>query len=63
VRTFEYDITDFKNIYAETYIFDPVRDTAEIREHTEHFIEFLQYARSRTTDEKIFGGDVTIIHN
>ena len=57
IHTFEYNITDFKNIYTEIYVFNEQRDIPLLREHIEKFIEFLEANRNLITDTKIFGGE------
>lgn len=56
IRIFEYNITDFKNTYTETYVFNPERDIPVLRECVEDFIRFLNDNRNLITDTKIFGG-------
>lgn len=56
VRLFEYNITDFKNTYTETYTFVPERDIPILVNHCEEFIRFLNDNRDLITDKKIFGG-------
>lgn len=56
IRTFEYNVTDFKNTYTETYVFNPERDIPVLRECVEDFIRFLNDNRNLITDTKIFGG-------
>lgn len=54
VNTFEYNVTDFKETYTETYIFDKERDTKRLREETEDFIVFLKDNKELITNEKIY---------
>lgn len=54
IRTFEYNITDFKNTYIETYKFNPEEDTSLLIDHCELFIDFLEANRNKITDKKIF---------
>lgn len=54
VITFEYNITDFKNTYTESYTFVPERDIERLREHCESFIQFLETNKHLITDKKIF---------
>ena len=56
VRMFEYNITDFRNTYTETYTFVPERDIPILANHCEDFIRFLNDNRDLITDKKIFGG-------
>lgn len=56
VRMFEYNITDFRNTYTETYTFVPERDISILANHCEDFIRFLNDNRDLITDKKIFGG-------
>ena len=57
IRTFEYNITDFRNTYTETYVFDEKRDIPVLTSFVERFIEFLEVNRNLITDKKIFGGE------
>lgn len=54
VRTFEYNITDFKETYTESYTFVPERDIPVLTSHCEDFIRFLEENRHLITDKKIF---------
>lgn len=54
VRTFEYNVTDFKNTYTESYTFVPERDIERLKEHCESFIQFLESTMELITDKKIF---------
>ena len=55
VRLFEYNVTDFKQTYTESYTFVPERDIPRLTEHCEDFIHFLNDNRNLITDKKIFG--------
>ncbi len=55
VRLFEYNVTDFKQTYTESYTFVPERDIPRLTEHCEDFIRFLNDNRNLITDKKIFG--------
>lgn len=55
VRLFEYNITDFKNTYTESYTFVPERDIPILTDHCEEFIRFLNDHRDLITDKKVFG--------
>lgn len=57
VRSFEYNITDFKSTYTESYTFVPERDIPIITDHCEEFIRFLNDNRDLITDKKIFAED------
>lgn len=57
VRSFEYNITDFKSTYTESYTFVPERDIPIITDHCEEFIRFLNDNRDLMTDKKIFAED------
>jgi len=57
VRLFEYNITDFKSTYTESYTFVPERDIPILTAHCEDFIRFLIDNKDRITDKKIFGLD------
>lgn len=54
VKAFEYNVTDFKETYTETYIFDKDRDVRKLREEVEDFIIFLKENRELIKNEKIF---------
>lgn len=54
VTAFEYNITDFKDIWTERYNFEPERDIPILRDHVEEFINFLEYNKHLITDKKIF---------
>lgn len=54
VRTFEYNVTDFKECFTETYVFEPDRDIPRLIEHCELFIDFLEMNKELITDKKIF---------
>lgn len=55
IRLFEYNVTDFKETYTETYAFDPERDVPRLQRQCEDFIRFLEAHRDEITDRKIFG--------
>ena len=57
IHLFEYNVTDFKDTYTETYVFKEERDIPILRNHTERFIEFLEANKSLITDKKVFGGE------
>lgn len=57
VRLFEYNITDFKSTYTESYTFVPERDMPILTNHCEEFIRFLNDNRDLITDKKIFAED------
>lgn len=57
VRLFEYNITDFRNTYTESYMFVPERDIPILTNHCEEFIRFLNDNRDLITDKKIFAKD------
>ncbi|MGL4519564.1 MAG: HNH endonuclease [Phocaeicola sp.] len=54
IRVFEYNITDFKEMYTEVYVFNEERDIPILQAHCESFIEFLEEHRELITDKKIF---------
>ena len=54
VRLFEYNVTDFRQTYTESYTFVPERDVPLLTAHCEEFIRFLQDNRDLITDKKIF---------
>ncbi|MGL5957908.1 MAG: HNH endonuclease [Phocaeicola sp.] len=54
IRVFEYNITDFKEMYTEVYVFDEERGIPILQAHCESFIEFLEEHRELITDKKIF---------
>lgn len=55
VPVFEYNITDFRATYTETYNYNREEYRGRLVEVCEHFIEFLQRYKSEITDVKIFG--------
>lgn len=55
IKLFEYNITDFKNTYTETYAFVYERDVPILTQHCEKLIEFLERNKELITDKKIFG--------
>lgn len=57
VRSFEYNVTDFKSTYTESYTFVPTRDIPILINHCEDFIRFLNDNRDLITDKKIFAED------
>ncbi len=57
VRTFEYDVTDFRQTYVESYTFVPERDIPVLTAHCEELIRFLDDNRDLVTDKKIFAED------
>lgn len=57
VRLFEYNITDFKSTYTESYTFVPKRDIPVLIEHCEDLIRFLNDNKNLITDKKIFAED------
>lgn len=57
VRSFEYNITDFRQAYTESYTFVPERDIPILINHCKDFIRFLNDNRSLITDKKIFAED------
>ena len=57
IHTFEYNITDFRNTYTETYVFDENRDIPILTDHVERFIEFLLSNKDKISDKKVFGGE------
>lgn len=57
IRLFEYNITDFKSTYTESYTFVPERDIPILTNHCEEFIRFLNDNRDLITDKKIFAED------
>lgn len=57
VRLFEYNITDFKSTYTESYTFVPRRDIPVLIEHCEDLIRFLNDNKNLITDKKIFAED------
>lgn len=51
---FEFNITDFKGIYSEDYVFNMERDTPVLINILEHFIEFLECEKASITNDKLF---------
>ena len=58
VSDFEYNIVvvnkDKYSIYKEYYNYQPERDILRLKNHVEHFIEFIESNRANITDKKIF---------
>lgn len=54
ISEFEFTITDFKNTYIETYIYDPNVDIPRLTNHVEGLIEFIELNKELITDLKIF---------
>lgn len=54
VERFEYNITDFKNVYTEMYMFNAEKDVPMLRNVCEMFISFLNTNKSLITDTKVF---------
>lgn len=54
IHRFDYDITDFKDVYTETYYFNEERDIPKLRAIVEDFLGFLFENKSVITDKKIF---------
>lgn len=54
VNEFEYYVTNFKQIWRETYVFDYERDVPILMDVTENFIEFLEENRGLITNTRIF---------
>lgn len=57
VRLFEYNVTDFKQTYTESYTFVPERDIPILTSHCEELIRFLNDNRDLITNKKIFAED------
>lgn len=57
VRLFEYNVTDFKQTYTESYTFVPERDIPILTSHCEELIRFLNDNRALITNKKIFAED------
>lgn len=57
VDIFEYIITDFNNVYRESYVPNFDKDTINIRGICEQLIEFIMDFRDKITDKKIFSED------
>lgn len=57
VRLFEYNVTDFRNTYTESYTFVPERDIPILTVHCEDFVRFLNDNRGLITDKKVFAED------
>lgn len=54
IDRFEYTVTDFNNIYKETYFYNTERDIAAIKGICESLIDFIELHRGLITDKKIF---------
>lgn len=51
---FEYNITNFKETFTETYVFEPNRDIPKLRDVCERFIEFIEQNKEVITDTKVY---------
>lgn len=56
VNEFHYLVTDFKDVFVETYTFNSVLESEAIANICD-FIDFLEINRHLITDKKIFGGE------
>jgi len=54
ITDFEYNITNFKDTFIESYTYQPERDEPKLILHCEAFIEFLELNKNLITDKKIF---------
>lgn len=54
IHTFEFNATDFRNTYTESYTYKEERDIPILTDFVESFIEFLLANKSLITDKKIF---------
>lgn len=57
IRLFEYNVTDFRQTYTESYTFRPERDIPSLTNRVEEFIRFIEENRILIKDKKIFGGE------
>lgn len=55
IDRFEYTVTDFNNIYKESYVWNPVKDLRGLMSICESLIDFIELHRELITDRKIFG--------
>jgi hypothetical protein len=58
---FSYHITDFKNIFKEDYIYNPVKDKQRLIDVCERLIEFLELRKNDITDKKVFALDEAVL--
>lgn len=54
VDTFEYLITDFRNIYIEEYPYNPQRDIVELQRFSEQLIDFIETHRELIITPKLY---------
>ena len=54
INVFEYNVTDFKDTWTETYTFDEYRDIPKLINHCEALVEFIEANKHLITDKKIF---------
>ena len=54
INEFEYLVTDFSNVFIESYTFNKENDLPKLIEHCESLIEFIETNRGLITDKKIF---------
>lgn len=55
VSLFTYLVTDFNNVYKETYTYKPYSDRMKLKLHCEGLIEFIEAKKNMISDAKIFG--------
>lgn len=54
INHFEYNVTNFKETFTETYVYDEARDVPKLRDVCERFIQFIEHNRDVITDDKVF---------
>lgn len=57
IPDFEYTVTDFKEIFTESYTFVPNRDIPRLQDHCEELITFLEDNRDLIINNKVFALD------
>lgn len=58
--TFTYLVTDFKEVYDESYQYKHERDEVRLRNICEELIEFLETYRHLITDKKVFAEELVL---
>ena len=57
VDTFEYLVTDFRNVYVEEYPYKPEKDIVELQRFSEQLIDFIETHKHLITSPKLFNAE------
>ena len=57
VDTFEYLVTDFRNVFVEEYPYKPERDVLELQRFSEQLIDFIENHKNLITSQKLFNAE------